>query len=360
MCAYILSPLGDQIFKASKCTHCASSKSKCGQAGALYRFDKDMSEGHLIDPYASSESESSGSVLSSSSVSSPESTDSGNEGGSEDLPSSANTSANLELDEQAQAQIYAQARAQAPPTPRGSTSGSASSERARCSSAPSLSPPKERERLTGAVPPPLKLEKRSVDDAQLGMGLRAESPGKSVRFALPPPSPPLSNNSPTANGHDLTHQAPVPASPVSPTRESSSSSSSSRVGIVTEKVKVIEKEKNKAKSSSPAQTFPSPSASPPSSSASAAAQAEAVAEERKLHRILAKLADLEVRLACLEGVNGELRSENRKLAKKNSTLKRVVFSMRASNRVSGDALARALKLVEDVETDRRRLMEEIK
>lgn len=83
-------------------------------------------------------------------------------------------------------------------------------------------------------------------------------------------------------------------------------------------------------------------------------------DEAKLRGILHKLATLEVRLGCLEGVNAELRRENRQLQRKNATLKGTMAVLRTSQKTSTDALARALKLVDDVEKDRRRLLDELK
>jgi hypothetical protein len=79
-----------------------------------------------------------------------------------------------------------------------------------------------------------------------------------------------------------------------------------------------------------------------------------------LRIILTKLTEFEQRLGSVEGINTQLRGENRRLRKKNSNLRRVASVVSASQRLSSDMLARALKLVDELETDRRRLIEEIK
>lgn len=81
-------------------------------------------------------------------------------------------------------------------------------------------------------------------------------------------------------------------------------------------------------------------------------------EEAKLGRIMAKLSHLEIRVADVEGLNGELQLENAVLKKKNKHLKHTLAVVRGSNRVTSEALTNAVAMIGQLERDRVKLVDD--
>lgn len=318
ICAYTLTSLGDNIFKASRCSRCAGTGGKCSQAGALYRFDKEMKEGHLIDPRG--EDSSASSLLSS--------LDSGNEGGSEDggvspLPERTSIPAAAAVGHagSTSAPLIGAAPSTPPETRRSSApaaleSGANSPDLPRSQRSPAPSPSYTYQLVNGDLPDRPTTPDRSPP--------RAESPSKSVRFALPP-SPPTSTTSPTAPVNGASPSEPI--SIVSP-----------------------------PPAAMPTPTSPTSPTSPPLDINPFDASEN---DNPKLQSILKKLSNLELRLAAVEGVNQTLRKENSHLKRKNAALKHTVSIVRASHRSSSTALSHAFKIIGEVEQDRSMLVAEL-